>query len=144
MYRNVQFGTLIVLILLFGIGLCIWLGMQTSLDLIKIIIAGVLIVLLALFYNLTVEVKPPVIRCCFGIGLISRTIPIDQVQGTHHVRNRWYYGWGIRRVSGAWIFNVSGFDAVELTLSTGKIFRIGTNDPTGLILAINRAKNVAS
>jgi hypothetical protein len=27
-----------------------------------------------------------------------------------------------------WIYNVSGFDAVELTMKNGKIYRIGTNE----------------
>jgi len=50
------------------------------------------------------------------------------------VKNHWYYGWGIR----AWlwprmvIFNVSGFDAVEIAMKNGKIYRIGTDEPEQL------------
>jgi hypothetical protein len=28
------------------------------------------------------------------------------------------------------IYNISGFDAVEIKLKNGKIYRIGTNEPT--------------
>ena len=64
---------------------------------------------------------------------------MDQIADARQVRNRWYYGWGIRRVPGAWMFNISGLDAVELTLRSGKRFRLGTDDPQGLVFAIGQA-----
>jgi len=38
-----------------------------------------------------------------------------------------------------WIFNVSGFDAVELIMKNGKIYRIGTDEPIKLESAITVA-----
>ena len=38
-----------------------------------------------------------------------------------------------------WIFNVSGFDAVEIKMENGKIFRIGTDEPKKLEHAILQA-----
>ena len=52
------------------------------------------------------------------------------------VRNKWIYGWGIRRLPGGWMYNVWGLDAIELDLVSGKRFRIGTDDPDGLLAAI--------
>jgi hypothetical protein len=40
-----------------------------------------------------------------------------------------------------WIFNVSGFDAVEIIMRNGKIYRIGTDIPSGLEAAIKQAIN---
>ena len=37
-----------------------------------------------------------------------------------------------------WIFNVSGFGAVEIRMKNGKIYRIGTDEPKALESAINR------
>jgi len=37
-----------------------------------------------------------------------------------------------------WIFNVSGFDAVELVMKNGKIYRIGTDMPKELEVAIKK------
>jgi hypothetical protein len=48
------------------------------------------------------------------------------------------WGWGIRLTPRGWLFNVSGLDAVELTMTTGKHYRIGTYDPMGLARAIDR------
>jgi hypothetical protein len=31
-----------------------------------------------------------------------------------------------------WIYNVSGFDAVEIKLKNGKVYRIGTDEPKKL------------
>ena len=50
------------------------------------------------------------------------------------VKNHWYCGWGIRwclRFK-MWIYNVSGFDAVEIKLKNGKTYRIGTDEPKKL------------
>ena len=48
------------------------------------------------------------------------------------------FGWGIRLWfwPKMWIFNVSGFDAVELTMKNGKIYRIGTDEPDALEQAL--------
>ncbi|MEK7656054.1 MAG: hypothetical protein AAB386_05245 [Patescibacteria group bacterium] len=40
-----------------------------------------------------------------------------------------------------WIYNVSGFDAVEIILKNGKIYRIGTDVPKELEVAINKEKS---
>ena len=55
----------------------------------------------------------------------------------------WYLGWGIRGIPHGWMFNVSGFDAVGLYLASGKRFRIGTSDPSGVISAIRTMKGQA-
>ncbi|HEC09816.1 MAG TPA: hypothetical protein ENI86_09655 [Acidimicrobiales bacterium] len=93
------------------------------------------LVFLALGYTfgrLTVVVEPEVVKVWFGPGWIRRTIPVSQIRAVRPVRNRWWYGWGIRRIPGGWMFNVSGLDAVELDLTTGTHFTIGTDEPEAL------------
>jgi hypothetical protein len=55
---------------------------------------------------------------------------LTEIASVKKVRNHWYYGWGIKLWFWPymWIYNVSGFDAVELTMKNGKIYRIGTNE----------------
>jgi len=48
------------------------------------------------------------------------------------VRNKWWWGWGIRRIHDGWLYNVSGLNAVELVMGNGKKFRIGTDQPRRL------------
>ena len=94
---------------------------------------------LALFHSLTVQVDRNSIRLRFGIGLIRKTYDMTRVQEARVVRNHWYNGWGIRVIRGGWLYNVSGFDAVEVSFSNGKLCRIGTDEPKRLLRAIQSA-----
>jgi hypothetical protein len=105
---------------------------------------GPLLVVLALvallFGALTVEVDAEAIRLRFGVGLIRKRIELAEVRGCQTVRNPWYCGWGIRLGPRGVLWNVSGFDAVELALADGRRFRIGTDEPGALLSAITRAR----
>jgi hypothetical protein len=93
-----------------------------------------------LFGTLNVEVDQDAVRLRYGVGLIRKTILLLDVQGCREVRNPWYTGWGIRLAPSGVIWNVSGFDAVELDLPYGKRFRIGTDEPAALATAIATTK----
>ena len=101
-----------------------------------LILLTVVTLLLANFGSLTVRVDEGAVKLRFGVGLIRRTIPLDRIQAAARVRNRWWYGWGIRLTPHGWLWNVAGLDAIELRLTTGKLFRIGTDDPEGLETAL--------
>jgi hypothetical protein len=89
-----------------------------------------------LFSSLTVEVSGTEIRWYFGPGLWDYRVPLPDIEGVRIVRNTWLNGFGIRMSPGRRLYNVSGFDAVELRLKTGDIRRIGTDDPQGLAAAL--------
>ena len=59
------------------------------------------------------------------------------VRGVRQVRNKWWYGWGIRKIPKGWMYNVWGLDAVELEMESGKVFRIGTDEPDQLLGALS-------
>ncbi len=101
---------------------------------------AVLAVLLLLFATLTVEIDKEAIRVRFGVGLIRKRFELAEVRGWEAVRNPWYCGWGIRLGPRGVLWNVSGHDAVELTLADGRRFRIGTDEPAALVAAIARAR----
>lgn len=107
--------------------------------LVGIVVAVSYGILLLLFHSLTVSVTRDSIRVAFGVGLIRKTVPLASVRGCRKVRNPWYYGWGIHWFSGGVIYNISGFDGVELDLETGRRFRIGSDEPDGLETAIATA-----
>ena len=69
-----------------------------------------------LFGSLTIEILDGELCCRFGIGLIRKRFPLRHVVAVETVRNSWIWGWGIRYTPHGWLFNVSGLDAVELTL----------------------------
>ncbi len=66
-------------------------------------------------------------------------VPLSEIESHSAVRNPWYYGWGLRRTPIGWLYNVSGLEAVEITMKDGRKVRIGTDDPAGLDAAIGAA-----
>lgn len=101
-----------------------------------IAVAVVVALIIGNFGSLNVRVDSKAVTLSFGVGLISRTIPLDRIEAVEEVRNRWWYGWGIRLTPRGWLWNVSGLDAVELRYRGGGVFRIGTDDPAGLRAAL--------
>jgi hypothetical protein len=95
-----------------------------------------LVVCLVLFAALTVKVDSRDVSLRFGIGVIRKKFPVSGIESAGIVRNPWYYGWGIRKTPDGWLYNVSGVSAVELRMIGGEKYRIGTNDPSGLLDAI--------
>ena len=144
LYRHRQTGTVILAavgLAAVAIGAALFIEAEAGIG-VAITPAVVLIVLilsLLLFGTLTVEVSTERITLWFGPGLIRRNFPVRDVRRATAVRNPWYYGWGIRLTPIGWLFNVSGLDAVEIELGSGKKFRIGTDRPQELLSAIQGA-----
>ncbi len=108
---------------------------------VTVIVAGVMILALAMFSTLTVSVQQDALRIWFGpIRLIRKSWPISEISSVTTVTNRWYYGWGIRWTPTGPLYNVAGLKAVEITLVSGKMFRIGTDEPEELKRAIEKAQ----
>ena len=103
-------------------------------------VTAILVLALLLFYNLRVSVGSRGVFISFGVGLIRKTFPIQEIIGMHSVSNQWICGWGIHYCQRAWLFNVHGFKSVELTMKNGKKYRIGTDEPDRLMEAIHSAQ----
>ena len=88
------------------------------------------------FSRMNVTVTAETVTVAFGRGWPRRTIYRSAVVSHAQVRNRWWYGWGLRWLPGGMLWNVWGLDAVELVLDNGRRFRIGTDDPEGLSSAL--------
>lgn len=138
-YRHDQFGTLVVALIL---PLAMFLAVVLAMAGLAYVVLGVWamsVLLLVLFYRLRVEVTRKHLRFRFGIGVIGRTFDVHEIVAARAVRNKWYYGWGIRLTPYGWLYNVSGFDAVEIRLRSGKRYRIGTDEPEALTTALEAA-----
>lgn len=92
---------------------------------------------LAGFSRLDVTVTTGQVKAAFGLGWPRRVIDLTTVRAVRTVRNKWWYGWGIRKIPRGWMYNVWGLDAVELELDGGKVFRIGTDEPDELLGALS-------
>ncbi len=98
-----------------------------------VVLFALVLLIVAWLSRLEVTVALGRVTAAFGRGWPRRTIDLTTVRAVRKVRNRWFYGWGIRKVPKGWMFNVWGFDAVELDLASGKVFRIGTDEPDELL-----------
>ena len=102
-----------------------------------IIVVLALVCGLLLFSTLTVEVTQAGIRIAFGpVPVIRKMITFDQISDFARVESPWYYGWGVRPIRNGKLYNISGYEGVEIRLTTGKRLRIGTDDQDGLIEAL--------
>ena len=101
-------------------------------------IMALIIFILASFVSLQVTIDEKYLQIKFGYGIYKKSFLLNDIVSAKTVRNHWYYGWGIRVWfwPKMWIYNVSGFDAVEMKLKNGKMYRIGTDEAKKLEQAI--------
>lgn len=127
-------------VILIMLALAGYLGMQDPVAIwIFLAMAAAMVIALLLFHSLSVEIADSELRIRLGIGLIRRRFPVKEIAAAKTARNKWWYGWGIRLTPHGWLFNVSGYDAVEITLKNGRVYRIGTDEPHKLHRAIESA-----
>jgi hypothetical protein len=107
---------------------------------VAVFVLGIMIFVLAICSTLTVLVDDT-LRIRFGpIGVIKKSWPLAEIVSVTTVTNPWYYGWGIHWTPHGLLYNVSGYGAVEVRLLSGRMFRIGTDEPEVLRSAIEQAR----
>ena len=95
----------------------------------------------AMYYSLNVRIDDEFIRIAFGSWAFVKKYPLNNIRNCQIVRSDWTRGWGIRLYKSGWLYNIAGFDAVEIELSSGKKIAIGTDEPEKLAEAIRGATN---
>ena len=146
-YRHTQIGwTLIVLVVAAVLAEFLIVALSATPGTLALALSGALVavaaVLLALFSTLTVVLDDRTLRLWFGVGSLRREVMLADVTTSRKVRNHWYIGWGVRVMPGGRIYNVGGFDAVELELDNGRVVRVGTDEPDALLAAVNAARRL--
>ncbi len=103
-------------------------------------IMALILFVLASFSTLAVAIDGQFLKIRFGWGIFRKKFQLNEIFLARKVKNHWYYGWGVRLWfwPKMWIFNVSGFDAVELVMKNRRIYRIGTDEPEKLEDAIKQ------
>ena len=94
--------------------------------------AVLFLILLSLFSHLTVIGTTHYLEMRFGIGLIRKKFYFKDIRDCSAEKTPWYYGWGIRKIPGGWLYNISGSWSVQLNMKNGKMYRIGTDEPKKL------------
>jgi hypothetical protein len=103
------------------------------------VIEVILLICAILFSKLTIKIDDETLRACFAMGFICKKVPVAEIAVCEPIRIRWWYGWGIHLTPYGWLYNVSGLDAVAITLGNGRKFALRRDDPHGLVAAIRRS-----
>lgn len=132
--KRTQFGWVFFAIIFAIAGIVIYQNHNVKTALIISIIS---LVLLLLFYKLTITVTGRYVQFSLGIGLIKGKYNIDNIVVCRPL-SYIPFGWGIRLRPGVILFNVSGNKAIELEIKNKrrKIW-IGTNCPEEIARYIN-------
>ena len=138
-YKHTQIGYLIIIALIIPLLILFFAMSATEFTQVFPIVFSTLLIALALFYSLTVEINETKLIVKFGFGVINKKFILKDIESCHIVKNHWYYGWGIHWTPHGWLYNISGFDAVEIKMKNGKTYRIGTDEPKNLERAIELA-----
>ncbi|OGG80511.1 hypothetical protein A3A39_00315 [Candidatus Kaiserbacteria bacterium RIFCSPLOWO2_01_FULL_54_13] len=143
LYKHTQIGYLILFVALAVTVFFAWLYWNIPETEPRHIVAAlmtVIVFILVSFSTLTVTIDEQFVQIKFGYGIFRKKFLLSEITSAKAVKNHWYYGWGIRIWFWPymWIYNVSGFDAVEIVMKSGKIYRIGTDVPIELEMALCR------
>lgn len=90
-----------------------------------------------IFSSLTVEVSSEELSWYFGPGFWRKSVQRGEISSATPVSNKWWWGWGIHLTPKGWLYNVSGLEAVEITLRNGKTIRIGSDQAPALAHALD-------
>lgn len=114
--------------------------LAADLELFVAVLMAIILFIVASFTWLQVAIDGNDLRIKFGYGVYRKSFNLLEIESAQAVRNKWYNGWGIRfwPKPPTWIYNVSGFDAVEIVMKNGKRYRIGTDEPEKLEQAIQQ------
>ena len=143
-YQHTQIGYFLITLYSIVVLFLGYFNIMTSFHPLTLTALIIILIILATFARLTVTVDNQTIKIQFGVRIIRKVFQLNDLETYRVVKNPWYYGWGIRFTPRGWLFNVSGFSAVELQMKNGKLYRIGTDEPNNLARALNEALNKES
>jgi len=145
-YQHTQLGYLMIFAIFATALLFVTIFTKEDLNSSMIIFMTLILLLLSSFASLQVTIDAEYLRLKFGYGIYKKSFLLSEIVSVKSVKNHWYYGWGIRVRYKPYmlIYNVSGFDAVEIQMKDRKIYRIGTDEVKKLehviIQAIEQSK----
>ena len=99
-----------------------------------------LAVIAAIFSSLQIRITKEYIAWWFGLPFIGRRVRLKEIDSVAAIRTNIVEGWGIHLTWHGWLWNVSGFNAVQIVLRSGTRYAVGTPEPQAVIDAIYRAR----
>ena len=143
-YEHTQFGGALVYPLLAVIVILIAIAFVSPITRIAVVVALPLVLVLWIFSKMTITIDQSCVRASFGSGFVYKDVPIRDIESVQPIRLRWWYGWGIHLTPYGWLYNVSGWDAINIRLRNGKQLCLGTDQPAALVDAILHSASAIS
>ena len=146
-YSHIQTASLYLILYLLAI-IAFGVVFTSVADPVGVWIAGSVGLLLAVFATafqyLKVSDEGDALQIQFGpLPLFQRRVRYSDIASAEPGRTQFIEGWGIHYSlsRGGWVWNLWGFDCVEVRFKTGSVLRIGTDDPTNLSAFIQSRLN---
>lgn len=103
-----------------------------------LLVAGIILLVAGcVFRSLTIEITETELIWKFGSGWLTKKIPLQEIASAQVVKTGALEGWGIHYTRFGWLYNVSGFGAVAISLRDGKRVCLGTDEPEKLASFLN-------
>lgn len=111
-----------------------WMTPEPALTLVLASSAALMVLLALSFRQMTISDDFDGLRVAFGpLPLFRRHIPYANIEAVERGRTTVLDGWGIHMsLDGGWVWNLWGFNCVDVHFKQGRRLRIGTDDPEGL------------
>lgn len=105
-------------------------------------VALLLVIVGGVFSSMTVRVGDGELRWWLGpVRGFGRRIAIADIESIETTKTNLFEGWGIHlTIWHGWVWNVSGFNAVEIRLRNGTRYAVGTPEPQAVIAAVELAR----
>ena len=143
--RQIGYVTLVALFVAFAlVGVAMWRACPPAAAASVRAIFLLLIIVGTLFSTMTVRVTESALERWFGIKAIGRRVPLREIESLEAIRTTIWEGWGIHLTWHGWVWNVSGFNAVQVRLRSGTRYAVGTPEPNAVIAAIETARSARS
>lgn len=145
-YRHTQVANWIwsllggVAVVLFVVGMSDWRPMRYA----AVALCPLLVLGGWMFRSLTIEIVDGELHWRFGPGWIHKRVPLAEIASARVVRTSVIEGWGIHYSRFGWLYNISGLNAVAITLRNGKRFCLGTDQPEALLAQLSTPPVIAA
>jgi hypothetical protein len=101
------------------------------------------VIIIGLFATLTIEVTDMHLKFWLGIGIFHKRIHISDITSCKPTHT-FIPAYGIHLTHRGWLYNVSGFTLIEITLKNGKRLLLGTDESEDLCKAITKRITIVS
>ena len=144
-YEHTQTARWLFVLMLPVIGFAIVARTEPGAQAAAVFAIAVAAVVLIVFTRLAIGVDAEGVRWSMGYGWPAGFIPAAEITRAEITRTNLLEGWGIHwTIWHGWLWNVGGFQAVEICKTDGSSVTLGTDDPQGLLDAIERFRRGAA